>query len=360
MNNNNINLQLNARATQLIKRVIFRLANPSIISHHHRFSLIPNIESGIQSRFMSTYVPRRYLSDHPLVARFKEDKEEEEEDQVEAEEGGVQEEKGTLGPLREGRGKSVEIEAKFSFTPDDEARLEGLSELQDAGKQTFVDVYFDHPDNLLLSSCDIWLRQREGQWQLKVPIRFFNDKSRTKDNSKLSPTESLGEYKELTTDSSIIEFLLSRGFIKRGNSLHEALELEGFTPLCELKTHRRSFKFQNPPSFFPEGASSSSSLENYGNIRGNLRIDLDTAAWNSNYPFLYRVGEIEVMVENCPNQIFNAQKRIREFAEMNGFNIRTNVPHGKVMEYLRQNNPQHYQTLTLNGVMGLSGCSKVN
>jgi len=230
--------------------------------------------------------------------------------------------------------QTVEIEAKFPFRPEDEQRIAQIAKL--INQKTFIDVYYDHPTDYTLTSRDLWLRKREGSWQLKIPVSMYKDKGVTKELSKDLRPGNVDDYQELDSDSKIVEFLLSRGFITRGNSLQEALALEGYIPFGELKTERKSFHLVSHSSVHPDPA---------------LKIDLDTAFWGKgSTQYQYHIGEIELMVDNCPEQIVNAQKKLRYFAELNGFNIRSGL-NGKVLEYLRLNSPKHFQALKDYGLL---------
>ena len=61
----------------------------------------------------------------------------------------------------------IEVERKFTVGGDDEKRLlEGADFLLE---KTLMDVYYDTPD-YALSTKDMWLRTRDGRWELKVPL----------------------------------------------------------------------------------------------------------------------------------------------------------------------------------------------
>ncbi|XP_072885538.1 thiamine-triphosphatase isoform X1 [Hemitrygon akajei] len=62
----------------------------------------------------------------------------------------------------------IEVERKFAVRPDTEQRLASLGG-QRLGSRSLLDRYFDTVD-LRLTLADLWLRSREGRWQLKSPV----------------------------------------------------------------------------------------------------------------------------------------------------------------------------------------------
>lgn len=127
----------------------------------------------------------------------------------------------------------------------------------------FHDKYFDSP-TFVLTLRDMWLRERQGCWELKCPTVTTN-----------AAAELFTRYKEITNLSEIqmrVEEVLKGGENgERSPSLQdEESWLETYNLLCfaEFTTTRQSFVLQE------EG----------------VRVDLDQA------DFGYSVGEIEVLV----------------------------------------------------------------
>ena len=61
----------------------------------------------------------------------------------------------------------IEIEKKFILTPEQEqALIKGADFIEE---KEFTDIYYD--DKILsLTTKDIWLRERAGKFELKVPL----------------------------------------------------------------------------------------------------------------------------------------------------------------------------------------------
>lgn len=187
----------------------------------------------------------------------------------------------------------IEVEKKFLLSDSQEAAL--ATGAEPLGKKTFTDVYFDD-ENFSLTTKDVWLRERDGRYELKIPL---NDdiESRVSD-----------QYKELETDSEIAEFLK----LEKDRPLAETVISAGYRPFCRITTTRRKYK------------------------KDGFIIDLDLL------DFGYKIAEIEYMVREV-SEIKQATQKIRDYAKKYG--LEEGVVRGKVVEYLRRNNPKHFKAL---------------
>lgn len=188
----------------------------------------------------------------------------------------------------------IEVEKKFSLQPGDEAKL--------IAGATFVkeivmrDDYYDLPDKSWTLK-DTWLRCRNGAWELKVPLNTAGSDSRVAD-----------QYRELTTEAEIAAHLK----LTRSGTLTDALKEAGYILLAPIMTTRRKYQ------------------------HGEFIIDID------HMDFGYDIAEIELLVER-ENEMPAAITKILELAGSIG--LSTAPVRGKVVEYIRRNDPAHLEAL---------------
>jgi adenylate cyclase class IV len=194
----------------------------------------------------------------------------------------------------------IEIEKKFKLTAEQLARL--LQGATSMSTKRFSDTYFDTSDKRL-TTHDIWLRTRDGVFELKVPIRAGKSREKT------------DVYRELTTDQEILSALA----LPQKGSLGESLKAAGIEPFCTIVTERKKYK------------------------RGEFSIDVDRA------DFGYQVTEIEL---EAPSEaaIQETEQKILDFAKELGFS--TGPLNGKVCEWIMRNTADHYEALVRAGVFG--------
>lgn len=193
-------------------------------------------------------------------------------------------------------------EKKFILTPENEKRLTKDAEF--SGERKFTDVYYDSTDYALTTN-DIWLRARNGHWELKVSIHTNADRSGD-------------QYEEIEDEARIRE----RINMSAGENLENDLALSGYAPFCTITTVRREYK------------------------NGLFTIDLDEGRWDGG---AYTLAEIELMV-NEASEATGALEKIKTFATERGLAL-TRV-HGKVAMYLKQFRPEHFHALVEAGVVG--------
>ncbi|MBS3176202.1 CYTH domain-containing protein [Candidatus Woesearchaeota archaeon] len=195
----------------------------------------------------------------------------------------------------------IEVEQKFSL--GERVKQSLLKGAKFISEKTFTDCYYDTAD-YALTRKDIWLRSREGSFELKVGA------NQDRGNSVMS-------YIELTDEQSI------RGFLKipQTGSLEEYLQQHGYVPFCTAITTRRKYQ------------------------KGKFMIDLDIVDFRD---FQYSICEIELMVEN-QSQIQKAKEEIVAFARLHQIPVRE--VRGKVVEYLLRMRQDHYRALVEAGVV---------
>lgn len=196
---------------------------------------------------------------------------------------------------------AIEVEKKFILSEEDIQRI--IQGAQFLGEKSFTDTYFDTAD-YSLTKADKWLRLRDDRFELKLPMN----------QGKGSSQRKLDQYEELTDDNLIRSAL----GIKVVGTLEDDLKANGYEPFSTFTTTRKKYK------------------------KSDFIIDLDTM------DFGYSIGEIELMV-NDASEMETALNRILAFAEELGLSI---APvRGKVIEYIKRNNPNHYKALDKAGVL---------
>ena len=193
----------------------------------------------------------------------------------------------------------IEVEKKFRLNEvERECLLEGAVF---ESERSFTDVYYDTPD-YTLTRKDTWLRFRDGRCELKVPRRMD-------DYSK----NAIDQYEELLTEQEIRQHLR----LPIHTTFREDLEYSGYHPIGTITTHRKAYR------------------------KEGFVIDIDCTDTG------YSIGEIELLVEDEVG-MEEATQKIIEFAKRHTLAM---IPvRGKVMEYIRVNNPQHFQILIDAGV----------
>lgn len=189
----------------------------------------------------------------------------------------------------------IEIEKKFHASP------EALSCIDSAcvfvGKRINTDIYYDTPD-YRLTTQNIWLRTRNEHFQMKTPFEGGKKKG-------------ANLYHEWETDSDIQRFL---GFPSE-ETLLDSLHKNNITPFVTLTTHRTKYK------------------------KDDYTLDIDQTAAPD---FSFSAVEIEILVSN-PSESDDALRRILELGKQ--WHLNSNIPHGKVVQFLQEHRPHHYQAL---------------
>jgi predicted adenylyl cyclase CyaB len=188
----------------------------------------------------------------------------------------------------------IEVEKKFGIEQDELARLTHGARFLGAEKHT--DVYYDTADHAL-TKRSIWLRARSGKFELKFPMDITRRE------------KGVTSYDEIEDDAPISQKL---GF-PAGEPLSQALASRGYRPFARITTDRSKYE------------------------KEGFHIDVDRT------DFGHSVVEIELMIAE-KSDMPAAKKRIVNFAEKQGIPT-TEIVRGKVIEYLRRNDPDHFHTL---------------
>lgn len=195
----------------------------------------------------------------------------------------------------------IEIEKKFLMTPDQEKRIKKAAKF--LGEKVFTDTYFDKT-NYELTRNDIWLRLRDKQVELKMPMEKVEGASETYCN----------RYEEFIIEDEVRQMLN----IPHGGEFLIDLKTVGFIPFVSITTRREKFKFNQ------------------------FNIDIDAC------DFGYSIMEVELLIEK-KEQIAEAEAQIAAFAKKNDLAM---LPmRGKVTEYLYRKSPEHYKILQEEGII---------
>lgn len=226
----------------------------------------------------------------------------------------------------------VEVEAKFSYSPADETRIAADPLVKLVKNKQFTDRYFDAPSKgFPLTTSDIWLRQRSGLWEVKIPVHLASKSAMQKVGTDRSTNTD--SYVELEKEKDIHQFLYDKKFLEQAPKdadqqlLESTLEKEGFLACATLTTYRTTYK------------------------HGDVTIDLDRAE-----PIAYRVGELEIITSDGQTEA-DALSKIKAVAKHHNLNIAPGM-RGKVLEYLRVFSPSHYQALDDCGLLKAKGIKK--
>lgn len=192
----------------------------------------------------------------------------------------------------------IEVEKKFMLGEGDEARLIVGAEF--VSEKEIHDVYYDLP-GYPLSIQEKWLRQRDGRWELKLPLTVVGQ------------PRLADQFRELETEGEIRSALN----LPESLPLGEAIQAAGYFVIVDVRTRRRKYRVDP------------------------FTIDIDTV------DFGYSLAEVERLIEQ-ESDMAKTVAEIESFARGRGLAL---APvRGKVTEYIRHNNPDHYRLLQAAGV----------
>lgn len=186
----------------------------------------------------------------------------------------------------------IEVERQFKIST---AIAEQLSAEADLVSQKEIhDIYFDDAQ-YSLTCKDFWLRQRDGNYELKIPSQHASE-------------HEIDCYHELETEKEIMKALE----FESGVILGKALQDNNITPFAEFITKRIEYQYKG------------------------CTIVIDQMS------FGYEVAEIEILVKD-EYEVAGAVLKIKEVANQLG--IEDEMPTDKLIEYLLRNNKEHIAVL---------------
>jgi len=202
----------------------------------------------------------------------------------------------------------IEVEKKFLLTrKEQEVLLLGAEKISVSSE---ADIYFDYPDWRLTCS-DIWLRERNGRPEVKIPITG---------NGRVGSTD---RYREI--DSSSKEVLTAVGIsFEDGLNFQGHLFRDGLVRIADIITNRSKYR------------------------KDGFTIDVDDADFG-NGEVHYSIVEVELLVGD-ESEAQMAEDRIFEFARCHGI-LPTKHARGKLIEYICRYRREHFSALLKAGVV---------
>jgi len=191
----------------------------------------------------------------------------------------------------------LEVEAKFTFTPEQKQRL--IAGAKFLKHHTYHDVYYDTVD-YRLTLQDWWLRNRNGTWEIKVS-RPGQERNWTK--------RVVDQYDEITDEQSIIKKIS----LPADQLTADSLAANSYTPCCDITTERDYYQ------------------------HGDFTLVFDEM------DFGLTMGELELMVAGHDDGDA-AKEKINQFLTAYGMSSDGSGA-GKVVIYLQRFKPDHYRAL---------------
>lgn len=200
--------------------------------------------------------------------------------------------------------KNLEIEKKFILTPVQKEKL--LEDAEFISEKNFTDAYYDNKE-FSLALNDMWLRKRDGEFNLKIPMRQKEG-------------EMINKYQELDGEMAIREIFA----IPVVSDFETDLASLGHGPFCIFKTVRKKYS------------------------KDGFVIDLDKAYFEDKEgKWEYELAEIELVVSN-EDEMEQAEKKIYEFASR--FDLEIKHVNGKLLQFIKKKLPDLYGNLIKTGV----------
>ncbi len=193
----------------------------------------------------------------------------------------------------------IEVEKKFQITEEQKRRL--LEGAEFVYKKEIHDTYFDR--GVELCTQDLWLRERDGRFELKYPL-----------HTKGHGTRKADQYREYETDAEVVAAL----HLNEEALSVEGLAVQGYKPIVSYVTTRASYK------------------------KDGFTIVIDET------DFGYTVCEIERMAEEGAN-INALSDEIVDFAQVQG--LSTNPVLGKALIYFKRFDPDRFKAMVAAGII---------
>lgn len=189
----------------------------------------------------------------------------------------------------------IEIELKFQV--DEEEKKSLLFDAEFKKSKVNIDSYYD-TNNFDLVKKDIWLRDRNGRFELKLP-RTGNDQSAT-------------SYEEIEEDKKIKNYFS----FDQNVELKTSLRLAGYRPFSTFKTERETYE------------------------RDGITLDFDSTIFDQDTDNPFVMVEAEIMVADGTD-IIREKQALKD--KVKGFGVALNSGGGKGSEYFRRYQPKIYK-----------------
>lgn len=191
----------------------------------------------------------------------------------------------------------IEIELKFQVSGEDREKLRTGATFKK--RKVNIDVYYDTA-NFALVATDIWLRKRNGQFELKLP-RAGNDKSST-------------SYEEIESNDEITKHFSFDPTL----DLETSLQKNGYLPFATFRTERETYE------------------------RDGVTLEFDSTVFDQDEKNPFVMVEAEIMVPNEADLIAEKNKLRTKVSEF-GVELRTGG--GKGGEYFKRYQPEVYKRI---------------
>jgi thiamine-triphosphatase len=211
----------------------------------------------------------------------------------------------------------IEVEKKYAADDGVEVITERVLALGGAeqGSIQFTDTYFDTV-NCELTAHDVWLRKRDAQWEIKVPIEGDEKRSggeRSVFREVEGPERCLLELKELLGVEETTGSVQSDDAYDSPHLLDEFMNRKNIAPFASFSTVRKKLTL--------DGAA----------------VDIDAAS------FGHTVVEVEVLCKGV-DEIDNATELVEATAKK--LNLKDiGATGGKLETYIRNNCQKQLETL---------------
>ncbi|CAN8064399.1 unnamed protein product [Agarophyton chilense] len=195
----------------------------------------------------------------------------------------------------------IEVETRFHVSQ--EARKALTLHAGDCRQIRFKDFYFCQQ----LALSDKWLRRRDLQWELKIPVEVPSIAQR-----------GAVVYKELVGNAAL-DYLVQHGF-----------QTEGMDTYANITTLRSIWSLHKTVPW------------------GSYEMQITADECSGDNGFSYQIGEIEVLV-NDSEQVDGASKAIEQTCQQ--FKLdKVASGGGKLIRYLLEKNPDLYKKLEAKGI----------
>jgi len=198
-------------------------------------------------------------------------------------------------------GRHIEVEKKVKL------ETHHLTEIESKGtfiqETLFEDIYYD-TEECSLTVKNIWLRERENKFELKVGIKGSNGFS--------------DRYEEIRDEKAICREL----GLTISDSLGAALSKARIVPFACFVTRRKRYRLED------------------------FTVDIDVADFGD---LTYNVAEFELIVPNV-NLMQDAEDKIKTILKNMQIDCSATIP-AKLTYYLYHRRPHHYNKLVENQVI---------
>lgn len=233
---------------------------------------------------------------------------------------------------------------KFRLDLATKNRIQSLPNVKFLSFQEFKDIYYDS-EGYRITTRDVWLRKRvklnNPKWEMKVPINFRSRNS----------TQSIERVRLLRGCLAWRFLIMGLPLVQSQPKMDQYYEMESKLDMSRFLQEEKLVDVRETLFNSLEGLEASGRVRSFAEFEtkrtkyeiDNIIIDLDEA------DFGYSIGELEVLVDS-PNEAAAAENRIKALADLLQLNA-VGVVRGKLIEFIKRNDPAHYDALRVCGVL---------